>query len=200
MTEHTTLSNLRPFIHSWCLKEEKNIFPFLLKYLTTFTKTEGKWVNLSHETPEGQQKSFSLITWLVKKTPLNSLITLDDNTTCTHVQVKLKYSAVLIARGIVHQFFAYLTEGNRTFKTSNQKFPWKAMHMCMKMEEYSAILWFGLHHIYWEPLIRNSLHICAWSLSLKIASVVFTGINRSISCEVPGMNVKSSCTLWEVYP
>lgn len=54
---------------------------------------------------------YSLHIWL------KNLVTLDDNTTYIHVQVKLKYYEDLIARGIVHQTSAYLIKGNRTFLT-----------------------------------------------------------------------------------
>lgn len=49
----------------------------------------------------------------------------------------------------MHQFFAYLTEDNTPFETTNEKFHWEAMHTSMKMEEYSGrcnvVVWVTSH-------------------------------------------------------
>lgn len=114
------------------------------------------------------------------------MITLDDNTTCTQIQVKLKYCAVLITRGVVHQFFAYLTEDNWPFKTSDEKFHWEAMHTCVKMKEYSAqcnlVVWVTSHILgttheelfaryvqHLEVKISSWQLLCSWTGQLPTA-------------------------------
>lgn len=78
-----------------------------------FTKAECKGKISHRRHPKGNKKIFSIDYTADKKPteqtnqnpPPYNLITLADNTACTHAQVKLKYCAVLIARGVVHRFF-----------------------------------------------------------------------------------------------
>lgn len=120
-----------------------------------FTNTEGK--QKISKTPKGQtEKSFLLITRLVKRTPPTNVVTLDDNT--VYAYGSSWNTAVLITGSVVHQLFACSTEGNRPFKQLMKSFTRKP---CTHEQRWRKILhdaswWSGLHHTFWKPHMSSS--------------------------------------------